>query len=83
MYIQDAMSPVLSGNNMVANMCHTQALMYRVTVASSAPVGHSWNSSHNHVTQTLASHPFTPGTFTDSSLPRNATTHSNHVEDST
>jgi hypothetical protein len=64
-------------------ICHTQALAYRVTLASSALGGHSWNSSRTHVTRTPASHPFTPSTFDGGSLPRNVATRSRHVEDST
>jgi hypothetical protein len=76
------MSPVLSGNNTVANMCHTKALAYKIIVAYSAPRGHSRNSSRSHVTWTLASRPFTLGTFSGDSL-RNVATRSRHVEDST
>jgi hypothetical protein len=76
------MSHVPYGSSTVANMCHTLALAYRVTVASFAPGGHSQNSSRNQFTRTPASRPFTLGTFTGGFLPRNATTHSRHVEDS-
>jgi hypothetical protein len=83
MYVPDAVSPVPSENNTVANMYHTQAMAYRVTVASSAPEGHSRNYSHSHVTRTLVSHPFTLGNFAGGSKPMNPTTLSRHVDDST
>jgi hypothetical protein len=83
MYIQDAMSPVLSKNSTVANMCHTQALEYKVTIASLASWGHSWNSSCSHLMWTSASHPFMPDTFAGGSRPRKSATLLRHVAEST
>jgi hypothetical protein len=76
------MSHVPSRSSTVANMCHTLALAYRVTIALFAPGGHSQNSSRSQFTRTPPSRPFTLGTFTGGSLPRNATTHLRHIEDS-
>jgi hypothetical protein len=70
--------PILFENSMVANMCHTQALAYKVIVASSVSGEHWLNSLHSHVTRTPSSHPFTLGTFTGGSGPTKAATLSHH-----